>query len=484
MLFFPHKPRLVAQKYEPLSGISPARVLLSPRFIALAAALFAIPLSGLHAQPAERETQVSPVELRLIADVIEARSSASVSQALSEIRANWSPALIPQLLEATRFARTNEAKLQVFELLRTKTNQRFGPDFLKWYQWLWRQPERITSDYSLFKASLYQGIDPAFARYFEGQQGTAKIRLDEIIWGGVRQDGIPPLRQPEMISAAEARYLSDNNIVFGIEINGDARAYPKRILAWHEMFIDTIGGVEIAGVYCTLCGMVIPYRTQVADQSFAFGTSGFLYRSNKLMYDQATHSLWNSMQGTPVLGPLAKSDIKLEREAVVTTTWGEWRKRHPDTTVLSLNTGHSRDYSEGEAYRDYFATDELLFNTPFDDDRLDNKREVVALRFTGGELAIDSQFLRKNPIYHDRVGLQDFVVVTDRTGAARVYERGEIDFASYDGQSTLRDAQEREWALNENQLTSQDGQSLSRLPSHRAFWFGWYASFPATRLVK
>ena len=113
-------------------------------------------------------------------------------------------------------------------------------------------------------------------------------------WGGVKQDGIPPLRQPNMVSAAEADYLQNDNVVFGIAINGDARAYPKRILAWHEMFIDNIGGIDFAGVYCTLCGAVILYKTRHEGIEHKLGTSGFLYRSNKLMYDQDTQSLWNT----------------------------------------------------------------------------------------------------------------------------------------------------------------------------------------------
>ena len=79
------------------------------------------------------------------------------------------------------------------------------------------------------------------------------------------------------------------------------------------------------------------------------GTSGFLYRSNKLMYDQDTQSLWNTIWGQPVVGPLVDRGIVLERLSVVTTTWGEWRRRHPDTKVLSLNTGYDRDYTEGAA---------------------------------------------------------------------------------------------------------------------------------------
>ncbi len=183
--------------------------------------------------------------------------------------------------------------------------------------------------------------------------------------------------------------------MFGIEIEGDRRAYPKRILAWHELFRDVVGGVPVHGVYCTLCGTMILYKSEAGGRRHRLGTSGFLYRSNKLMYDADTESLWSTIHGAPVLGPRAAAGFRLEALSVVTTTWGAWRDRHPDTRVLSLDTGHRRDYREGAAYREYFATDELMFSVPFSDTRLRNKDEVLALRFgdSAAPTAIAVRFL-------------------------------------------------------------------------------------------
>ena len=109
---------------------------------------------------------------------------------------------------------------------------------------------------------------------------------------------------------------------------------------------------------------MVLYETRHKGVSHALGTSGFLYRSNKLMYDRETSSLWSTLHGTPVIGPLVGKGISLKRRSVVTTTWSEWKKRHPQTTVLSLDTGHRRDYGEGVAYQDYFSTDEVMFSVP------------------------------------------------------------------------------------------------------------------------
>ena len=420
--------------------------------------------------------------------VLSSPETATVNQTIDNLARTWHPQNIPQILEAISYTRNSSGTQKLISLLQTMTGQNFGTDMNQWYFWLWNQPEAIADGYANFKADIYSNIDPKFDRYFRNRQASARIRLDEIRWGGVVQDGIPPLRSPKMLSANQANYLGDSNVVFGIEINGDARAYPKRILAWHEMFVDTIGGVEIAGVYCTLCGTIIPYKTTFKGKRYNLGTSGFLYRSNKLMYDQATQSLWNTIKGEPVLGPLVDKGIALEHLSVVTTTWGEWKRRHPTTTVLSPDTGHQRDYGEGAAYGQYFATHELMFNTPFADNRLKNKQEVLALRFPASpkqQLAIDTAFLNKNPLYKNNVGRQKLLILTDRSGANRVYDPKEINFVSYDRDSTVTDSQGNRWTLSESDLTAEsNGRRLTALPYHRAFWFGWHATYPETRLIK
>jgi len=433
------------------------------------------------------ETRTTPIARAHFESLLRARDDATIKALLADIEADWDTAYIPLLLETASYAAAFTTEREVFGLLKRQTGQDIGYDENDWYQWWWNQPGAQTADYANFKANLYRQIDQRFERYFKDRQDSARIRLDEVRWGGVVQDGIPPLRSPDMLTADEEDYLGENDIVFGIEINGDARAYPKRILAWHEMFVDTVGGVDIAGVYCTLCGTVIPYKTEFNGTNHTLGTSGFLYRSNKLMYDAETQSLWNTLLGQPVIGPLADKGIQLEHLSVVTTTWSEWKRRHPETQVLSPETGHQRDYREGAAYREYFATDRLMFNTPFQDTSLKNKQEVLALRFAGApgqQLAIDTDFLNENPVYKDRIGLQKFVVFTDQSGANRVYDTAEIDFVSYNGDSAATDSDGNIWQLTEAAMIAPDGSQLGRLPYHRAFWFGWKATFPATRLVK
>jgi len=383
----------------------------------------------------------------------------------------WHPSFAGMLIETISLVRNRDTYELLVSLLEEKTGQQIGYDSGKWFEWAWEQPYEPNPDYAAFKSALYSLISPKFAGYF-GNDKKSLIRLDEVRWGGVLQDGIPPLRQPNMIRANQADYLDDSNIVFGIEVNGDVRAYPKRILAWHEMFVDEVGGISIAGVYCTLCGTVIIYDTLVDGVQYEMGTSGFLYRSNKLMYDQATQSLWSTFEGKPVIGPLVDQGIKFASRSVVTTTWGEWKRRHPQSKVLDLKTGFQRDYGEGVAYKDYFASDDLMFSVPKLDQRLNNKDEILGLilpEHPDKPLAISVKYLDQNPVYHDQIGQQKFVALTDKSGAIRIFENPGLTFTKWDRDQTASDQQGRIWTLSEAKLTADDGTSLARLPANRAF---------------
>lgn len=437
-----------------------------------------------------------------------ARHSKAI-ETLRKIDENWHPGSSALLIESARYlpnpriewdSETNQAKEKVdptlaaiFELLEKKHDRDFGPDLRAWRRFLWQRPYAEHPRHYEYKAKLYGKIDPLISNFFRVRK--SRTRLDEIAWGGVGVNGIPPLANPNLLEASEAKYLKDSHVVFGVYLNGEARAYPKRILAWHEMALDRIGGVDLTLVYCTLCGTVIPYGSYIGDRKFTFGTSGLLYRSNKLMFDEETGSLWSSLEGEPALGPLADSNLKLKAYPVVTTTWGEWRKAHPQTTVLSLDTGYKRNYGEGVAYRDYFATQRLMFEVPIRDRRLSNKSEILGLRSKDFEgepqaLALSARYLKRKPLYHFEFNGKHLLVVTSKKGANRVYKVGPNTFSSFDSANqTIRDSEGLTWSITEDALLPAnpevaDSARLPRIPAFRSFWFAWYSQHPYTELIK
>ena len=443
------------------------------------------------AQPAERDAHP---DIRLFLEA-GAPGGAQSANALRQIGAQWRDGYAGIVWDLAWLLRPpSRGFVHFFSLigfLGQQTGQGFGGDLAQWQQWIWAQPYDPHPDHGFFKGQWYSQIDPRFAEFFP-RGVTSLIRLDEIEWGGVAVNGIPPLEHPARIAAGDAGYLADDHIVFGIALDGEARAYPKRILAWHEMALDRLGGVELTIVYCTLCGTVIPFESVTAGRHLTFGTSGLLYRSNKLMFDHETKSLWNTFEGVPVVGALAGSDLRLTAHAVVTTTWGEWRRRHPETTVLSLDTGHRRNYAEGAAYRGYFGTDDLMFAVSRSDARLSNKEEVLVLRLAdpdrAGEqaaLAVTARFLARNRLFHHDFAGRNLVVVTSDEGANRVYDAGEVRFARHVDGERVADEAGRAWRITEAGLVLDEdpGMQRARVPAHRAFWFGWYAQFPDTELI-
>ena len=380
------------------------------------------------------------------------------------------------------------------DFLARQTGQDFGTDIEAWRRWVWSLPYDPHPGYGEFKGLLYANLDPGFARFFSAPVESS-IRLDEIQWGGVSINGIPPLDHPAVVDAASASYLADSDIVFGIASGGEARAYPKRILAWHELALDRVGQQELTVVYCTLCGTVIPFRSEAGGEQRVFGTSGLLYQSNKLMFDAATDSLWSSLTGEPVVGPLVGSGLVLTTLPVVTTTWGAWRQRHPGTSVLSLDTGFARDYSEGAAYRAYFGTDALMFDVSIHDARLANKAEVLVLRSLGpaagdssptvSPMAIAADFLSARPIFHLTLDDAELVVLTSPAGANRVYRADGLRFERIEVDRRVLDSEGRSWLIAEAALVPEfdDGPRLPRVSAHRAFWFGWFAQHPDTVLI-
>ncbi|SVA18289.1 uncharacterized protein METZ01_LOCUS71143 [marine metagenome] len=415
--------------------------------------------------------------------------------ALVQVGDRWRPGYAGIIWDLARSLRPPGPQMfrffSLLEFLQKQTGQDYGGDLARWKEWIWSQPYEPHPDYGFFKGQWYSRLDPDFSVFFP-RGVRSLIRLDEVEWGGVGVNGIPPLEYPPHLKAGEVGYLEDHHIVFGLSVGSETRAYPKRILAWHELALDQLGGAELTIVYCTLCGTVIPFDSMAEGRRYTFGTSGLLYRSNKLMFDHETSSLWNTFEGTPVVGALAGSGVRLTHRAVVTTTWGEWKRMHPETTVLSLDTGFERNYAEGAAYRDYFGSDALMFQVARWDDRLPNKAEVLVLRSDDSapveverQLAIAASFLQRNRVFEVTFSGRPLVVVTSPEGGNRVYDAGGRRFERHLDEAHVIDREGRSWRITEEALVLDDEPNVQRgrVPAQRAFWFGWYAQFPDTQLI-
>ncbi|MFN2387310.1 MAG: DUF3179 domain-containing protein, partial [Thermoanaerobaculia bacterium] len=338
--------------------------------------------------------------------------------------------LLPALVDALFFA-SSSARPDVVACLEGLSKEKLGSNYRYWVEYIGGHEEiRPAEGYRAWKAALFSRIDPSFARFLDPAH-PIRIRPEEIVWGGVKKDGIPALKNPRSIAAAAASFLEESEMVFGVAFRGEARAYPQRLMDWHEMVNDTVGGQAFAISYCTLCGSAIAFATQLSDgRSLLFGSSGLLYRSNKLMYDEGTLSLWSNMTGEPVAGPLAGRGIALPVLPMTVTRWGDWKRSHPETSVASLQTGFDRDYSPGAAYGKYFESPETMFPVWKRDGALEPKEWVYGLRREGAARAYPLRILFEERVVNDSVGSLPIVLVADPASRSiRAYARAERAFA-------------------------------------------------------
>ncbi len=388
-------------------------------------------------------------------------------------------------------------------ILERISSQPFGGDWPAWIEWYGGTELVPPPGFIGWKGQLLSAIDLGFGIFLQDDHPST-IRVEEIVWGGVVVDGIPALDHATMIGAVEADYLEPDEPVFGISINGDHRAYPLRILDWHEMANDTVGGVPVSLAYCTLCGAGIAFDGRASDgETYTFGSSGFLYRSNKLMYDRNTSTLWNQLTGEPVLGELVGSDIQLNLLPVVLTTWEAWLAQHPDTLVLDINTGYQRPYFPGAAYGDYFAYQDTMFPVWQRSDLLDTKERVYTLHIEGIPKAYPVSLLTEEQVVNDTIGDTPLVLIAARGeiyvdgesqrvgpvvynagGEVRAYNRLDDTFTPGPDADTVLDSAGRPWQITEEALLGPDGETAPRVNGHLAYWFGWYTFFPNTLIYE
>lgn len=380
-------------------------------------------------------------------------------------------------------------------------------------------------------------------------------------------------------------------MVFGVYLDGDARAYPLRIMNWHEMFNDVIGftpiydspngeqicnfrapnelralaregeewvliegyspacpdsgwvaiddlewvdsnaedvltqlpeneslnfedgvigrvkGRPVMLAYCTLCGAGILYDTTIPNLSYTdadgnlvemgetvleFGSTGMLMRSNKLMYDRTTDTVWNAFTGIPAFGLLATSDIELPLLPVVVIDWTSWLEQHPDTSVLSLETGYNRSYRNGAAYADYFNNPEYVMFPVFqqDESQNNNKDMIFGLRINHIPKAYPLDAVIAQAVTNDTIGDTSVVLVAEASpdrdffepggAAVRAYASEGLQFSASETPNQLIDSEGEIWEVTEDALINADGRTLERIAGHLAFWFGWYGFYPET----
>lgn len=270
--------------------------------------------------------------------------------------------------------------------------------------------------------------------------------LAKLMQGCPEKDCIPSIDNPKFESVeAGGKWLNPDDIVFSIDHKGEARAYPQRILNWHEIVNDVIGGDPLTITFCPLCGSALAFDRRVDGQVLEFGVSGKLQNNDLVMYDRQTESLWQQITGEAIVGEhLGK---KLRQVSMDGMRWSQFKEEHPQGKVLSRDTGFSRDYGV-YPYGSYEQDRSTLFPVEGGiDERIHPKTVVYGIEVNGSFKAYQEERIKKEGVIGDRVGNINVEIV---------YRNGEV--------------------RAKNLETNQD------LVATRLFWFAWEAFHPETEL--
>ncbi|MGD9696157.1 MAG: DUF3179 domain-containing protein [Thermoleophilia bacterium] len=327
------------------------------------------------------------------------------------------------------------------------------------------------------------------------------VPLDEFISGGPPRDGIPPIDDPRFAPVAESDG-EDREPVIALEVGGEARAYPIRVLIWHEIVNDTVGGRAVAVTFCPLCNTSIVFDRELDGRTLRFGTTGNLRLSDLVMWDDATESWWQQFSGEAVVGELTGE--RLERIPSQLISLAEFRERHPDGVVLTEETGHDRPYGRNP-YTGYDDVDSpaFLLRGRDPDGRLPPKERVVSVEDGTALAAVPFPALERRRVIDATVGTTPFTVwwspgtasaldadaiVDGRdVGSAVVYDRrldGRLlSFGARDGR--VRDAQTgSSWGRDGRAVSGPlAGRRLTPVAHDAPFWFAVAAFRPDARIV-
>ena len=259
---------------------------------------------------------------------------------------------------------------------------------------------------------------PLFAQPFLSQDSyngfnisRSLIPKDEILSGGPPRDGIPAIQKPKFESVDEAKWMRDDDLVTGVNYNGVQKAYPLRILVWHEAANDEVSGLPILVSYCPLCGSTVVFNRNINGEKLTFGISGLLYQSDVLFYDHQNESLWSQLEMKAVTGK--KIGTEFEILPSILATWKEWKEKYPNSLVLSKDTGFSRNYDR-DPYGGYESSSSIMFPVKNQDRRFHPKEKILVVVSGDVSKAYPFSELKKSKTpLTDKVGNQEIVVHYD-----------------------------------------------------------------------
>jgi len=277
-----------------------------------------------------------------------------------------------------------------------------------------------------------------------GPGTPARVEASALYQGCPRKDCIPSIDAPAYLAGGNVDFLAEDDLILGLDINGQQWAFPIRILDYHEIVNDRLGGQPVIVTWCPLCGSGLAFDPRIGDEVLEFGVSGLLHDSDLVMYDRKTGSLWQQITGEAIMGEHLSRTLTQIPSTI--TDWAAWLKAHPDTLVLSPETGFERDYFGRAAYAGYETSDRLMFPASQRDFSVHPKTVVFGFDLGGTAVAVQESSLDKRSTMTYQDGRTDWLI--ERHADGRVTARND------------------------------SGQTHTAI---RLFWFAWYNFNPDTQ---
>ncbi len=317
----------------------------------------------------------------------------------------------------------------------------------------------------------------------EESNGDWSIPVSQVFDGGPGKDGIPSIDDPQFSPASETNYLSDNDLVIGVKIGNDIKAYPHPIMDWHEIVNDEVGGQPVAITYCPLTGTTIGWDRQIQGVTTTFGVSGLLFNTNLIPYDRATDSNWSQMLQESVNG-----ELQGQRPAFVQTmetTWSTWKSMYPDALVQNRNTGFSRSYGD-YPYGSYRTESNLLFPVENNDSRLFAKERVLGVDLPEAKKAYRFTSFSERGVIRDVVGTKPIIVVGDASSNFMVafednFRDDQLPLQAVldQGEVIFTDALDNSFNIFGEVVEGPDtGARLTAINAYIGYWVAWAAFYP------
>ncbi len=366
-----------------------------------------------------------------------------------------------------------------------------------WLLLLWaalvacRTPERNLLPLATFPGPTPQPVTPTVvATATLPVSPIRRLQAGELVIAADTDD-IPAIMAQESFFAAAStstEWLEDEYVI-GLALNGEARAYPIRLLSSHELVNDMVGGEPVLISWCPLCFSAIVFERTINGQVLTFGVSGILYRDNLVMYDHQTNTLWSQLLGQSLRGALRQQRLTVIPSLI--TTWSEWKQLHPETLVLSAELLGQYEGELIDPYAGYYTSGSAGLagdvNHPAD---VASKALVVGVQVGRQFRAYPLSTLSEGGVVEDEIGGVPLVLVyDDELQAVYVYHRviaGEkVSFAAANSPHTLQDSvtgSTWDWRTGQATDGALTGTSLTPYPSTLTFWFAWAGIFPETEV--